>query len=40
MHEKTADGRDRHFFQKFGMTWVCDCGAVRDRYGHDVALEA
>jgi hypothetical protein len=33
MHEKTADGRDRHSFTKVNGDWVCDCGERRDRFG-------
>ena len=36
VHERTQDGRDRHFWTKAEDLWVCDCGEARDRFGVDV----
>lgn len=35
MHERTDDGRDRHWMEKNPTTgeWVCSCGETRDRFG-------
>lgn len=36
MHERTEDGRDRHFMQRQGDLWVCACGEHRDKFGRPV----
>jgi hypothetical protein len=33
MHERTEDGRERHFMTRVGAFWVCECGAVQDKSG-------
>lgn len=36
VHERTQDGRERHYMQKVDGFWRCECGEVRDIYGRPV----
>lgn len=37
-HERTVDGRERHYLTRVGRQWVCACGERRDRFGRPVEL--
>lgn len=36
VHERTSDGRQRHFMCKQDGIWVCECGERQDRYGYPI----
>lgn len=40
MHERTEDGRERHFMNRLGDFWVCECGATQDKYGRLIETPA